>query len=498
MPKPDRFGVRILMYGLILMRSIKNCLLLILVFLILGVLPTPQPSTVKALDGLWGFCTPDQTTACIKKIEVTSSEDAITTIRSQQEADAMNVEFSVGCSTGPSGSCEGHPTIKSLQTYVDGKCTTDLRLGLNRPWMRISGGVRDHPTWKISIELNTGTFDPAFTIGHGTTRTVRTEQSDGTFAFLWEAIPVLISSGGVPNTVGTPVTNPNYLADLRTALATAVAEYVYYRAFSNVLPATQFLVGNCQLLPLAGAWFEANAGGLAMDWTKFIASNTNIATGVFPIQAYAPHFIKSESLANAKLGLPSYVYSPISTTTIVEPTKIVNSARIQMFLPKVYLVSLGYEKASDFDLSTISVAVEDGPEAKPSFKILDDGILLNLGISHYSMPNPTVTILAKKSNTAVTVPSTLIVVPKPTVTTKKTATAKSIADYANLAVTKTSTVSLKVSTASKKYCSVVSTKVKGLTTMRLKGLRKGTCRATVTVTTKGGPAKRATVTFAIS
>ena len=480
------------------MRPIRNCLLLILLFLVLGVLPTPQPSTVKALDGLWGFCTQEQPTACIKKIEVTSSEAVVTAIRSQQEADAMNVEFSVGCSTGPSGSCEGHPTIKSLQTYVDGKCTTDLRLGLNRPQMRISGGVRDHPTWKISIELNTGTFDPAFAIGHGITRAVRTEQSDGTFAFLWEAIPVIIGSGGVPNTLGTPASNPNYFADLRTALATSIADTAYYSSFSNVLPATQLFVGNCQLLPLAGAWYEANAGGTAMDWTKFIASNTNVATGIFPIRAYAPHFIKSESLANAKLGLPTYVYSPITTTTIDETTKIVNSARIQMFFPKAYLTNLGYEKASDFDLSAVSVAVEDGPEAKPSFKIQDEGILLNLGISHYSAPNPTVTILAEKSNTAVTVPATLTVVPKPTVTTKKTATAKSIADYANLGVAKMSTVSLKVSTASKKYCSVVSTKVKGVTTMRLKGLRKGTCRATVTVTTKGGPAKRATVTFAIS
>ncbi len=87
---------------------------------------------------------------------------------------------------------------------------------------------------------------------------------------------------------------------------------------------------------------------------------------------------------------------------------------------------------------------------------------------------------------------------RPTVTTKKSATAKSFADYAKLTVTKTSKLSLKVSTASKKYCAVVATKVKGVTTMKLKGLKRGTCKVTVTVTPKKGLAKRANVTLKIS
>ncbi len=79
----------------------------------------------------------------------------------------------------------------------------------------------------------------------------------------------------------------------------------------------------------------------------------------------------------------------------------------------------------------------------------------------------------------------------------KTATAKSFADYSKLTVAKTSTVSLKVATASKRYCAVVSTKVKGVTTMKLTGLRKGPCTVTVTVTPKRGSAKRATVSLRI-
>jgi hypothetical protein len=87
---------------------------------------------------------------------------------------------------------------------------------------------------------------------------------------------------------------------------------------------------------------------------------------------------------------------------------------------------------------------------------------------------------------------------KPTVTTKKTATAKSLAIYKKLTVAKTSKVSLKVSTASKRNCTVVSSKVKGVTTMKLKGLKKGTCKVTVIVTPKKGAAKRATVSIKIT
>ena len=86
--------------------------------------------------------------------------------------------------------------------------------------------------------------------------------------------------------------------------------------------------------------------------------------------------------------------------------------------------------------------------------------------------------------------TTTATVSAPTVTTRKSATAKSIAVYAKLAVLSTSKMSLKVVPSSAKYC-----KVSGTT---LKGLKTGSCKVTVTVTSKKGKAVSKTVTLKVS
>lgn len=139
-----------------------------------------------------------------------------------------------------------------------------------------------------------------------------------------------------------------------------------------------------------------------------------------------------------------------------------------------------------------------------TFNMMDTAVMREAARGSWvSTSASTIQVAASTSSLKLKVPAaftatTVKAVSKPTVTTKKTATAKSFADYAKLTVAKTSTVSLKVSTASKRYCAVVSTKVKGVTTMKLKGLKKGTCKVTVTVTPKKGNAKRETVTLKIT
>jgi len=78
----------------------------------------------------------------------------------------------------------------------------------------------------------------------------------------------------------------------------------------------------------------------------------------------------------------------------------------------------------------------------------------------------------------------------PTLTSKKSATAKSIATFAKLKVLSTSKVTLKVARSSSKNC-----KASGA---RLKGLKAGSCKVTVTVKPKKGRALSKTVTLKVT
>jgi hypothetical protein len=438
-------------------------------------------ATAVSTIGNWDFCKDGKTTGCITRIIVTSTEGVETTFTSKEAAAAATVEYSVSC--GPV-ECEGSPTMKQLQSYVSGGCKTNLGLGLNRPWLNLSAGVRDHPTWTISLEINTGTHDPVFALGLGTVKTQRTENADGTFSFVWVAKPVIVARGGPPASIGNPSTNSRYTQDLEDFYSTAVAKTVEYSASVNVLPATHFLIGNCALFPFAGGWAEANAPGFSFgaDFSKLGSDPTK---QIFPFSAYAPHFIPGEWMSNIPLGPVRYSpFAPIAPTS--EANRIVNAARVQMFLPSDYMKMLGYDDLSTFTISSFSVVVEDGQNLNPSFVVQNGGVLLDFGISHYSVPNPTLTILVRKQATATANPTSQVL----TVVLTRTKSAKSIAAFAKLKVVSTSKVSLRVVASSAKFC-----RVSGAS---LKGLKAGSCKVTVTVKPKKGRAVSKTVTLKVT
>ena len=437
-------------------------------------------ATAVSTIGNWDFCKDGKTTGCITRIIVTSTEGVETTFTSKEAAAAATVEYSVYC--GPV-ECEGSPTMKQLQSYVSGGCKTNLGLGLNRPWLNLSAGVRDHPTWTISLEINTGTHDPVFALGKGTVKTQRTENADGTFSFIWVAKPVIIARVGLSQSFGDPSTNSRYTQDLRDFYSTAVATTVEYSASVNVLPATHFLIGNCALIPLAGGWAEANAQGFLFgaDFSKLGSDPTK---QIFPFSAYSPHFIPGEWMSNIPLGPVSPSPVPIAPTP--EANRIINPARVQMFLPPDYLKMLGYDDLSAFTMSSFSVVVEDGQNLNPSFVVQNGGVLLDFGISHYSAPNPTLTVLVREKAVVTTKPTSQVL----TGVLTQPKSARSIAIFAKMKVLSTSKVSLKVVASSAKFC-----RVSGAS---LKGLKAGSCKVTVTVKPKKGRAVSKTVTLKVT
>lgn len=107
------------------------------------------------------------------------------------------------------------------------------------------------------------------------------------------------------------------------------------------------------------------------------------------------------------------------------------------------------------------------------------GLLASVSAFHYSEP---VFTIEKKTATKVVL--------VPTVKINKATTAKSIATYLNMTIASGSKLSLKVAPASARYC-----KVAGVT---VKGVKKGSCKVTVTVTPKKGKAVSRSKTLLVS
>ena len=233
------------------------------------------------------------------------------------------------------------------------------------------------------------------------------------------------------------------------------------------------------------------------SWVSTSASTIQVAASTSSLQynftVEGPHYVPAD------FGVPGLAQ---------ENGKSLNPAFFKMYVPFAMMaasMSQAGGAVSAADVATMmanpssvltgTIFEKTGTEAAVevpqvlTFASASGGVVVDFNLKHFSAPNPSLKLK---------IPAVPVVLKKPTVTTKKTATAKSFADYAKLTVAKTSTVSLKVSAASKKYCAVVATKVKGVKTMKLKGLKKGTCKVTVTVTPKKGLAKRANVTLKIS
>jgi hypothetical protein len=238
---------------------------------------------------------------------------------------------------------------------------------------------------------------------------------------------------------------------------------------------------------MRGAWVATNASTVQTD----IAG---LAQGQLNVTAKGPHTVPADfgttsaGLENGNYLNPAYFEEYLPFTMMSLMMSSISTTTVTTDMVRGLLAN-----PATFMTGSISVSASGGTPVATAQNITvttdSNGARVNFNLTHFSAPNPSLVLK---------IPASLVVPKKPTVTTKKTATAKSLAIYKKLTVAKTSTVSLKVSTASKRNCAVVATKVKGVTTMKLKGLKKGTCKVTVTVTPKKGSAKRATVTLQIT
>ena len=216
------------------------------------------------------------------------------------------------------------------------------------------------------------------------------------------------------------------------------------------------------------AWAEANASSFSWGY----GTSTDLASDGQQVQNKL-NFIAS-----------NYHWLPGKKTTIN-----LMPARIQVFLPAGYFLALGYSSLDDFDGSAYSVTTEDSQRTSPKVTELNGGLLINLGVKHYSSPNPSISFklganYGKKFKTPPLVKT------RPFLSVKKSVTAKSIANYAGLTLAKGSTVSLRVLSVSSKIC--------GVSKSSLLGMKKGTCQVKVTMESASGTKVSKTVSIKVT
>jgi hypothetical protein len=439
------------------------------------------PNTVSATSltpslGSWNWCTDTVVNGCIESVTTVSPEKVTNTYMSAAELPA-GLSVSARCSAnGPSTSCDGN----KYENNSDGVCVlkSSWAGGFTTPSIEMDVDWASRSGWEITLRLSTGNFRPAFLIGHGTRSTQITSDGDGTFTFTFTSIMEFAYSA--------PLSQNRIPAEI----ATFGRENVHVQLWPRDHLLSSYLTqpmgsptpigrGPCVHYPFSGAWAEANAQGFSWSYTP-----QNPLIG--PPSTDAPIANKLTFQASAPHYKPQVGSQPLE----------VISARVQIFLPTAYFRSLGYETVDQFDSSSYSVVTADGQSTTPTISKREDGLVINLGISHYSAPNPEVTFVVKGNSLATTdvlkstpplVRTVSSSVPQTTTTktfsTRKGATVSSsrIARELGVSLKSARKIVLSVSGTSKKVCRVSGQSVKAL--------GKGTCSVSLKVTAKNGKTK---------
>lgn len=439
------------------------------------------PNTASATSltpslGAWTWCTETVVNGCIEAVTTVSPENVTNTYLSASELPA-GLSVSARCSAnGPSTSCNGN----KYENNSDGVCVlkSSWAGGSTTPSIEMDVDWASRSGWQITLRLSTGDFRPAFLIGHGTRSTQITSDGDGTFTFTFTSVMEFAYSA--------PLSPSRVPADIASYGRENVHVQLWPRdhLLSSYLTqpsgsSTQIGRGPCVHYPFSGAWAEANAQGFSWSYTPpnpqiGPPSTDSPIANKLTFQASAPHY-------KPQVGS--------------QPLEVI-PARVQIFLPTAYFRSLGYETVDQFDSSSYSVVTADGQSTTPTISTREDGLIINLGISHYSAPNPEVTFVVKgnplsASDVLKSTPTLVRTVSSsvPQTAAPKTFSVRKGTTVSNTRIARQLGVSLKsakkvvlvVSATSKKVCRASGPSVRALS--------KGTCSVSLKVTAKNGKTK---------
>jgi hypothetical protein len=395
--------------------------------------------------GAWAWCSPTVVNGCIKSVTTISPEKVETTY-TDSSLIPRDLSYSIRCSIEPGGTCDGN----KFESVSGGACTQ------KSTWPSTSRGIPDIQIdiawnskigWKVKLELSTGSYQPAFTIGHGTVSAVTTDDGDGTFTYTFVAEIETTYSASPPSSLR--MSEPGGMTRYKEWISTAEANsYTTDSVHVQIWPKDHLLnsyrnATGCFYYPFIGAWAEANAQGFS--WSYSVDGPSAATPTKLFFEASAPHYLP-------RVGTNDLVVMP---------------ARVQVFLPAAYFTAIGYATLSEFDSSSYSVTAEDGQKVSPTVVEQDGGLRINLGVQHYSAPNPTIVFKSKNEATAVVVTPAAPAATNATKTVRRS-TQKSLTSLISLS--KTGTKTYKVTGG----CSISG---KNLRTPS----RKTTCKLTLTV-----------------
>ena len=412
-------------------------------FLVVGISThTSAASDATPPVGAWTWCTETIVNGCIEAV-TTISPEKVETVYTSMASLPSGLTVTANCSAnGPVNTCDTNRYV----TRDDGKCVEASTWGgrFTTPSIEFDIKWEGKSGWDLRVRFSTGNFQPAFAIGHGTTAASTTNDGDGTYTYthtskmekaysakaplataiaisqgdwvhiqVWPrdhlakpADPLLTSmpmpgnssssSSSTSSTI-TPSSSSTSSSSTSSTITPSSSSTTSSSTSSTITPSSSSTTSStiapaatgCKYYPFDGAWAEANAQ--SFSWSYSSGDMSLSVPKVLKFIAAAPHY------------LPQISGQPLE----------VMPARVQVFLPVSYFSALGYQSLSEFNAASYSIATEDGQATKPTATVQDTGVLINLGLQHYSSPNPSVTFVAKGEavNKTTTMPATT---PKPT------------------------------------------------------------------------------------
>lgn len=427
--------------------------------------------------GDWPFCTAGDQVGCI---EYFSFENASGVMREYAALhESQNAGITVTASCRATAAASGAPCVPP-KSMGCGSAGTAFQVSINPTPFDENGNPRTGSEFvdrKFVVRLRTGDFDPAFSTGGRIESTTRTKSDSGMFTFeasgriqRWDSVSTNSVSMSPPDT---------YRSRLSDFLKTSKATSTSYGAVVSVFPAgflqstTVDLGGYCVTMPFTGAFADSNGMGLTTTWVPTKPTDAEASTIKFEVSG--PHYLP-ESNGNDDKTVP---------------------ARIRFFLPDAFFTAAGYSDPATFDASRMLVTTQDGQKPVLTLTRKTGGVLVDFGITHYSAPDPVVSLYRygmTPTPTTTTIPTTTTLPAAAqsaaTVVKGKSLTSTRLVASAGLSRPSGSKVTLKVSASTARYCRVVGTSVKAL--------KSGTCRVTVTVVPKKGAAKSRTISVTVT
>ena len=456
-----------------------------------------KPHAAKAAFA-WSFCSPANPTLCIEKVVVTDGQNRATEYLSNAALTDDDVIVSVSC-LSPTGQCLGGPSSSEIIKANTEKCASLPSEVYFPAYVMAAAGGRSES--EVSVFLNLGTKEPGLSIGSGILSTEAKQDSSGVWRYVARTKSVVKTQAQFPAGFKR-VDEPGYQDDYKQFLATASATNASSNSIFTIHSPSNLrwiispynpLGGHnlpwvtekmCDYIPLNGAWVSANASAF-----EFGIQTNEVKSQLpwyFKALASAPHFVRSDMLE----------IQPTSTrgTNNLGPFNgplIVNPAEIKMWVPREYATKLGYSTADEMKAG-ITVTTEDGQAPSPTVVDSNGGFLINFGISHYSVPNPSMRFSPKEGFIRpIVVGSETSTAPQGiSVRVARTISGKSLASFAKLTIAKGAKITVKVLPTSSKICKAVGTTIRGI--------KAGTCKVSVSVAPAKGRSKSKTISLKVA